>query len=400
MSRAALRVLVVDDNRSAADGLARVLRRSGHHVETSYDGGAAIAVLAAEKVDVVLTDLRMEPVDGMEVLRAARSHEPPIEVIVFTAYGEIETAVEAMRLGARDFLTKPVTVEQVTDRLQQISTPELSANNAAPKIFIARSASAIQLLAQLNKVADVPTSVWIEGDIGTGRGHTARTLHSLGTPQSPFTLADPRWPEPWPSAGTVVLPNLDDLGEAEQLSLHKALTRVPPAVRLIATSGPGASLRVTEGRLRRELYYQLAVVVIAIPLLRDRPEDILPLMNHALDLYAERYHRERPNLTEAQEQDLLTHTWPGNVRELMNLAERAVVMGEPGLSYQVNPPGAAGLPELGPEFSLAAHLEAVERAILVEALNQADGDRALAGRLLGVERNTLRYKLTKYDLLT
>jgi DNA-binding NtrC family response regulator len=399
-----LRVLVVDDNKTAADALALMLRRAGDEVHALYDGAAAIEHLLDARPDVILTDLRMEPVDGMEVLRAARAQEPPIEVIVFTAFGEIETAVEAMRLGARDFLTKPVGVAQVSARLAQLrpSAPESQpvAGPAGGRFpFIAESPSSRRLLAALRQVADVPTPVWIEGDVGTGRGHVARLLHELGRADRPLTLRDPRQPEPWPTAGTIVLPGVDALPDAAQVRLHQALTRAPADLRIVAISGPDAALRAADGRIRPELYYALAVVVIRVPPLRERPEDIAPLLDHALDLYATRYGRERPIPTEEQLSALRDHAWPGNVRELMNLAERAVVMDPAALDIRAVAPAPPGLPALGPGFSLAAHLETVERAILVEALRLAGGDRAAVARLLGVERNTLRYKLNKYELL-
>jgi two-component system response regulator HydG len=398
-----LRVLVVDDNKSAADALAAMLRRGGDDVEAVYDGAVAIETLVARRPDVVLTDLRMEPIDGMDVLRAARAQEPPIEVIVFTAFGEIETAVEAMRLGARDFLTKPVGIPQIEARLAPLRPTEAAAPAPATRDaaagFVAVAPSSRNLLDLLTRVADVPTPVWLEGDVGTGRGHAARLLHELGRPETPLTLRDPRQPEPWPSEGTVVLPGVDDLPDAAQVRLYQALARVPPKVRLVSLSATRAAERVAEGRLRPELYYDLAVIVIQVPPLRERVEDIEPLLHHALDLFAARYGRERPTPTPAQLARLREHSWPGNVRELMNLAERAVVIDATSLDQPIRQAPPQGLPALGPGFSLATYLESIERSLLVEALRLADGDRAVAGRLLGVERNTLRYKLNKYDLL-
>lgn len=402
MSQRQLRVLVVDDNRSTADALAKMLRHQGDLVDSLYDGRSAIQHLSEHQLDVILTDLRMEPVDGLQVLAAARQADPPVEVILFTAYGDVDTAVDAMRLGARDFLTKPVPVEQVLDRLAQLrgtakdqpSQPAVT----APK-FIAKAAASKALVERLKRVADVPTPVWIEGDIGTGRGHAAAYLHHLGRDELPLFTLDPRRKDPWPDKGTVVLPGVDDLSANAQFDLMQRLSAAPRELRLIATSGPDAAQKVTEGRLRRDLYYALAVVVISVPLLRERTEDILPLMEHALELFAQRYNRPRPTLTKEHQSRLVQHAWPGNVRELMNLAERAVVMGSDSLTYQSSPAAPEGLPSLGPGFVLADHLEAVERAILVEAVRLSDGDRTHMSKLLGVERNTLRYKLKKYNLL-
>lgn len=406
-----LRILVVDDKRSAADALARVLRRGGDEVQACYDGASALEELTRSPPDVVLTDLRMEPIDGMAVLRAARDQRPPVEVVVFTAYGDVEVAVEAMRLGARDFLTKPVTVEQVRARLDALREPAADqadeGDDAEPTPigeeaeapFVARSPSSRRLLATLKQAADVPSAVWIEGEPGAGRGHAALALHRMSRPDEPFTVRNLGREEPWPATGTVLLQNVDQLPDDLQRQLHRSLVHVPDGVRLVATSGPFARRKVAEQTLRSELYYALAVIVVEMPPLRERREDILPMFDRAIERLARRYTRTKPDLSEAQRQQLTRHAWPGNVRELLNLAERAVVMGSNRLDFEVVEASPPGLPNLEPGFSLSAHLEGVERAILEEAMRLAEQDRNAAGRLLGLERNTLRYKLNKYDLL-
>ena len=399
----ALRVLVVDDNRSSADALARLLRKQGDEVEAVYDGQRALERIIEDPPDVVLTDLKMSPVDGMEVLRAARAQRPPIDTIVFTAYGAVDIAVRAMHLGARDFLTKPVTMEQVALRLDQIRgghgplEPGLAVSQGD---FLAHSLAAKDLLSTLERAAGVPSAVWLEGELGSGRSYAAHILHSLGgTEDSPFQLRNVARDEPWPEAGTVLLPNVDDLPEDLQRELFRQLQEVPSAVRVVATAKPGGRQHVAEGKLRPELYYQLAVVVIPVPPLRQRQADIVPLFLQGLQAYSARYGRPTPTLPAHQLELLSQHVWPGNIRELLNLAERTVVMGAEGFSLEVIEESGPGLPKLEPGFSLSQYLERMERRILVEALRRSGGDRAQAGRLLGVERNTLRYKLNKYGLL-
>lgn len=401
-----LRVLVVDDNRSSADALVRLLRKQGDEVTAAYDGAAAIESIRRAPPDVVLTDLKMEPVDGMAVLREARAQQPPVETIVFTAYGAVDVAVQAMHLGARDFLTKPVTMEQVSARLLDVREGPLDPTPVDPvpeSGFLAHSPAAKELESWLRRAAGVPSPVWIEGELGSGRGFSARALHRFGdetrAEPTPFAIRNVARDEPWPSAGMVLLPNVDDLSESMQRQLFLQLQDVPPGVRVVATAKPGARQRVAEGDLRPELYYQLAVVVISVPPLRRRAEDIAPLFQHGLRLYAERYGREAPVLDDGVQRQLADHYWPGNVRELLNLAERTVVLGRDGFNLQVIEDSGPGLPKLEPGFSLSAYLEAMERRILVDALQRAAGDRGQAGKLLGVERNTLRYKLNKYGLL-
>lgn len=394
----ALNILIVDDNRSAADALARILSLGGDRVSAAYDGETAIAHLQTHPLDLVLTDLRMEPVDGMEVLRAARAMDPPVEVIVFTAFGAVEVAVEAMQLGARDFLTKPVTAEQIVERL----APLRDGGTVHPTLdpdFIAFSAAGLQLVEALGRAAGVPSPVWLSGELGSGRGFAARYLHRVDRGDAPYTELNPARSLAWPESGTVVLPNVDQLSITAQAQLTRDVAEAPPDLRVIATSGPDPRRLVAEGKLHADLFYSLSVVAIEVPPLRHRSEDVLPMLDAALDAYADRYRRARPTLSTEVRAQLSQHGWPGNVRELYNLAERAVVMGTDALHIDVQPPTSAGMPQLEPGFSLSAYLESIEKRLIVEALRQAAGDRNQAGRLLGVERNTLRYKLNKYGLL-
>jgi DNA-binding NtrC family response regulator len=192
---------------------------------------------------------------------------------------------------------------------------------------------------------------------------------------------------------------VDDLPSDLQRRLHRRLQYLPEDVRVIATAAPDGRRLVAEGTLRPELYYMLAVVVVAVPPLRQRTEDILPLFQQALETFAERYSRSVPTASSTTLAELERHAWPGNIRELLNLAERMAVMGAGHADFLVIEGSGAGLPNLEPGFNLATHLEALECKILVAALRKCNGDRAETGRLLGVERNTLRYKLNKYGLL-
>jgi len=398
----ALSILVVDDNRSSADALARLLRKRGDDVRAVYDGETAIGLIDELRPDLVLTDLKMEPVDGLVVLRAARGQRPPIETIVFTAYGAVEVAVEAMHLGARDFLTKPVTVEQLAVRIDQIRAGDGSEILVEPEGFLARSEAARELRSVLERAAGVPTPVWVEGELGSGRSYAARVLHGLGDEvrgaETPFAIRNVAREEPWPETGMVLLPNVDELPDDLQRELYVQLQGAPAGLRVVATALPGARHRVAEGVLRPELYYHLAVLVVTVPPLRQRREDIVELYESGLTSLARRYGRPVPPLDPHTRDALLQHSWPGNVRELLNLAERAVVMGDNAAFEVIDDPGP-GLPRLEPGFQLAAYLESVERRILSEALRKVGGDRNAAGKLLGVERNTLRYKLKKYGFI-
>lgn len=394
-----LHILVVDDNKSAADALARLLRKRGDIVDTAYDGATAITKLQETPPDIILTDLKMEPVDGIQVLTAARAQRPPIDVIVFTAYGAVDVAVRAMRLGARDFLTKPVTVDQLSLRLEKLRSGEtMEEETGLP--FVAVSNAGRALLEVLERCAGVQAPVWIEGELGSGRAYAALTIHQNGSSEESFTVRNLGREEPWPESGTVLLPDVDALPDDLQQVLARSLLNVPEKVRIIATSAPNSRRMVEEGKLRADLYFALAVVIVSVPPLRDRKDDIQPLLAQALRILSERYQRPAPTPLPSQLSSLKQHAWPGNVRELRNLAERAVVIGANAFNIPVSQVTQSNSgPVLEPGFSLSKYLEGVEREILKQALRIADGDRTQAGRILGVERNTLRYKLNKYGLL-
>ncbi len=368
-------VLVVDDNRSAADALAAVLRREGHAAEAVYSGEEAVGRLDTGGVDVVLTDLKMGGLDGLGVLAHARALERPPEVLVLTGYGSVGDAVEAMRLGARDFLTKPVSPAAILEALAGLGDRDLP-------VEAGDSAAAVALREGLAAVAGVRSTVLLVGEPGSGR---RRVALGLAGPQVQVLTR--------PSAGvegepdTLVVPDVDRLPEDERQALARLLDGLVDGPRVIATAGPGWR--------GSELYFRLAVLVVHVPSLRDRLDD-LPALVEAMAADRERSlgrTAARPGPDELAV--LRRHAWPGNLRELEAVVERAVVFGSWALDVQ---PVADDV-ELGAGFSLPAHLEAVERGILEQALDRAGGDRAEAGRLLGLERNTLRYKLKKYGLL-
>ncbi len=395
-----LSVLVVDDNRSAALAISMLLEREGHFTEAVYDGQAAIEHLQQQTFDLVLTDLRMEPVDGLQVVAAARACDPPVDAIVFTAYGSVEAAVEAMRLGALDFLTKPVTADVIIRRVQELRKGPMVA-----AAIVGSSPPTERLRQQAQKLAEVRSTVLITGEIGSGRRHLARWLHlhgldndrSLvmvrpGRPLDPGVLED---------AGTLLVTGVDQWSDSAQVLLQQQLegleTGRPP--RIIATASPLIDERVSEGSLRPELYFRLAVLVITMLPLRERRADIAQLLNHFLDLHAQTFDRPPVRPTPEQLGRLSRHSWPGNVREAANLAERAAVLGEVAFDMPVKPLLQSDAVELSDGFNLSSHMEQIERALLVQAIEQTSGDRPKMSKILGLERNTLRYKLNKYKLL-
>ncbi|MBK7757737.1 MAG: sigma-54-dependent Fis family transcriptional regulator [Deltaproteobacteria bacterium] len=399
-------VLVVDDNRSAADALGIVLRRNNYVAEVAYDGVSALGRLRAGGVDVVLTDLRMEPMDGIELLRQARALPTPPEVIVFTGFGTVDAAVEAMRLGARDFLTKPVSPSKVLEHLGRLR------GDAAPthglRVDEGKSAKAKEVAAQVEAVRKSRAPVLILGEPGSGRSELARALHPSAAERPVRALNHPsRAAEvDLRAPGALLLPNVDLLTPQDQVALVQVLNGLDPVSgpRVIAWAQPGFIEHAPKDPAGHELTLRLAVLVVTLPPLRERVEDIPALLSALL---AGRAPAELQP-TDAQLQALMAHRWPGNLRELAALAERAVVFGASALSLPPSAPsqavvasatsGSGASPTLEEGFSLQEHLESVEREILIRAQEQTKDDRAAMSRVLGVERNTLRYKLNKYHL--
>ena len=339
-----LKILVVDDNRTSAQAMARILTKQGHVVTALFDGQSAIDAMRMRSFDLVFTDLKMEPVDGMEVLRAARAHQPPIEVIVFTAFGAVEHAVEAIQLGARDFLTKPISVDQILSRVRALTGEEAPTD-------VGTASVPQSLRSTLEAVASVPSPVWLQGELGSGRVEAAELLHQLGG-SGQLVLFEPGMRTP--AEGTLLFRDVDDLDEAAQAAAITAL-RNPGALKLVATARPNVRERVLAGDFRSDLYFSLAVLTIEVPPLRNRSREIPALFTHALEQFCTRFGKEVPELTEAHRRQLEHHPWPANLRELRNLAERTAVLGIDSFSLREATPMAVDpMPLFGVAFTLSS----------------------------------------------
>ena len=397
-----LQILVVDDNQTAAIAAAMLLRRDGHQVDVRHDGASGIEALQEQAYDLVLTDLRMEPVDGLAVVRAARSCARPVDAIVMTAFGSVDAAVEAMRLGAIDFMTKPITADQLRQRVK-----DYRQSPARGLALVGESVAMEEIRSAATRLAAVRSTVLITGETGTGRRHLAQWLHENGPDSDqPLVLAQPGREltvAQLEHAGTLLLPNVDDWSPQAHDILQRQLYRVdisqPP--RIIATASPDIGDRAANGDMSAELYFRLAVLVLPLKPLRERPGDIGPMLNHFLDHHARVFGQPAPRPDELQLHRLEGHAWPGNIRELRNLAERAVVMGPDAFEMPVRSPAPErdALPTLAEGFDLAQHLEWVEKTMLTRAIEQTDGDLRTMCQVTGLERNRLRYKLNKFDLM-
>jgi len=388
-------VLVVDDNRSAADALTMVLNRHGYTASACYDGVQAKVRLDGGGIDVVLTDMKMEPVDGLEVLAHARGLTVPPEVVVLTGYGTVDAAVKAMHLGARDFMTKPVSPSQVIEQLEQ-----LQGRGEVFAIQDGDSSAATALRDQVEAVSRVRSTVLLIGEPGSGRHELARQLHANGPYQ---VLSHPsRFAGVLDGGGTLFLPNVDLLSADDCIAVTQLIDSVgDDGPRVVASASPGWGERTSGDSAGMQLYYRLAVLIVTVPPLRERPDDLPVLLDGWLSRRATTLGRPKPEPTAQQLKALRLHSWPGNLRELSAVAERAVVFGAGAFDVplQTSAAVADGIPDLVEGFSLQQHLEEVERTLLIRAIDQTSGDRGKMSKVLGVERNTLRYKLNKYGLL-
>jgi two-component system, NtrC family, response regulator HydG len=434
-------VMVVDDEEANRLTLERILVREGLDVRHAPDGRVALDRIREEAPALLLTDLKMPGIDGLALMRAAKQLVPDLEVILMTAYGTVETAVEAMKEGAYDFVTKPLRrtdiVRSVKNALVKralvVENRELRSKlaRAVPDDVIGRSAGMRTLIEEARQVADSMASVLICGESGTGKGLLARWLHgSSPRRDQPFvTVNCASLPESLleselfgyePGAFTGARGRKEgrfDLARTGTLFLDE-VTAVPPHVqvkllrvlqegeyeriggtktlradvRIVAASNENLDDAIRRGALREDLYYRLNVVRLDIPPLRERTDDIPLLARHFMALHAERNARAMTAMAADALEALQNWSWPGNVRELENAIERAVVLSRDDVLDLADLPPAIRNNQEAPDrlvFSVGSPLKTVERRMIEATLRQVSGDKALAADLLGITARTI-----------
>ena len=453
------RVLVVDDERSMRELLAIMLRQAGHDVTVADGGEAAIKALKSDTFDLVITDLRMREVDGLAVLRAAKEQSPQTVVLVITAFASTETAVEAMKLGAYDYLTKPFKVDEIKLTIANaLERKRLQDENQALKRqlrrergfenFLGKSPQMLDIFETIRKAADSVSTVLITGESGTGKELVARAIHEesprrngpfvsincgavpetlmeselFGHVKGAFTVAVANTVGLFSAAagGTLFLDEVTEVPSSVQVKLLRAIqereirrvgdTRdIKVDVRLIAASNREVAKAVADGVLREDLFYRLNVIPIHLPPLRERREDTPLLVAHFVRRLSAELGRPVRSVTPEALAILETYRWPGNVRELENVIERALVLGSgdrldaPGLPPDLRRPRdvqdvAVEIPEDG--LDLEATLSQIEHRYIQTALARTGGVQTRAAELLRVSLRQIRYKLQKYTRLT
>jgi len=452
------KILIVDDERSMRDVLSIMLKRAGYGITVASDGEEAIAHIDKELFDLVITDLKMPKAGGLEVLKAVKESSPESVVLIITAYASTESAVEAMKLGAYDYLTKPFQVDEVQLIIRNaLEKRRLSTENILLKREMASQSSFAQIIGQseamqkvfdvVRKVADTTSNVLISGESGTGKELIARAIHhNSARSRLPFVIVNcSAMPEPLleselfghmkgaftgavcNKAGLFEMANggsifLDEIGEttpAMQVKLLRVIqerefrrvggTRdVKVDVRIIAATNKDLEKAIAEGTFREDLYYRLDVIPIHLPPLRHRTGDIPVLAQHFLERFARASGKPVPSLTPEAMSLLVPYEWKGNVRELENLIERVVAFASEPLITEEHISGWLHRPAASPQayptdlpvdgLDLEGLINSIEKDLLLKALEKAKWVKKKAARLLQLNTRSFRYRLEKYAI--
>lgn len=448
------KILIVDDEEGMRRLLARVLSREGYEANAVGGGAEALQLIAAEKYDLVITDIKMPGMGGLELLQEIKSYDPALPIIVITAYGTVESAVQALRSGAYDYITKPfetdeikLTVAKAFERERLIAEnrylhQELEGRYSFSGI-VGSSPGMRRVFDISGSVAGSNANVLITGESGTGKELIARSIHfNSARKEKPFivlncaalpetlleselfghergafsgAIATKKGRFELAHQGTLFIDEVGEMTLTAQVKLLRVLqehefervggTRtIQSDVRIVAATNKDLEEQVKRGAFREDLFYRLNVVNIHVPPLRERREDIEPLARHFLEKFARETGKKIDQIAPRALSSLLAYEWPGNVRELQNAVERAVVLVRGNvITPRDLPQGMQGedqicleLPERG--GSLTEILEDLERQLIIQTLRREKGSQTRAATALGIKRTTLRYKMEKYNL--
>lgn len=447
-------VLVIDDDESLRRVVEYNLHEEGYRVLIAADGAGGWRTFQAETVDLVLTDVRMPEMDGIEVLTRIKAMQADVPVIMLTAHGTINSAVEAMKLGAFDYLTKPFNREQLKAAVRKaFEVAALTSENRYLRQVVAERFSFANMIAgsramravteTAGRVAQTDTSVLLEGESGTGKELLAKAIHFhssrarapfvtincgaipeqlleselFGHRRGSFTgaVSDKRGKFEAADRGTIFLDEIGELPMLLQVKILRVLqerevdkvgeTRpIKVDVRVIAATNRDLEKMVAEGTFRDDLYYRLAVVSIRVPPLRERTDDIPFLVDHFLSKHAERLGRMRPTVERDVHSAFNLYPWPGNIRELENVIERALVLDKDGVlglddlpeRLRTREPRVANLRMELPDEGIS--LEDVERELILASLHKHNWNQTRAAAFLNITRSTLLYRMEKFGL--
>ncbi len=450
-SRMRGRILVVDDEPLKRITLQIELSEHGYEVYEAADALTARRIFDSKPIDVVVTDVRMPSMNGLDLLAHIKQTRPQVEVILMTAYASVDTAVLAIKRGAYDYITKPFTTQELLTKLDRLFAARKPIDRDEDVetfgSLVARSASMKRLFAQLRAVADTDRTILLCGESGTGKELFAQAIHEhspragkplvrfscaalqptvleselFGHVKGAFTGAHRQKAGRFELAneGTILLDEVDDIPTEVQVKLLRVVeqqefervggeTPIRVDVRLICATKRDLLLLVKEGRFREDLYYRLNVISLAIPPLRERPEDIPVLANHFIEKHASLVSDKKVTISPHAIDELIRHDWPGNARELEHVIERALAFcgGDEIRPEHILPLAREGsgpprqgleLAEVG-KLGLNETVADIERRLILMALRQCNGNQARAAQKLGIPRTTLRDKMAKYNI--
>lgn len=449
------KVLIVDDEGGMRHMLSVLLQREGYEIETAEDGRQGLDKIKNETYDLVLCDIRMPEMDGLSFLEATKKLKADLPVIMMSAFGNVDTAIEAMKKGAYDYVSKPFKADEILLRLQRLSAQEnlVHENENLKRVLhqqtnfnniIARSPRMLDIFDTIRKIADYRTTVLITGESGSGKELIARAIHFnsprankpfvaincsaipdtlleselFGYVKGAFTGAnkDKKGLFEEANGGTLFLDEVGDLPVPLQVKLLRVIqeeeirrvgssTTQKVDVRLITATLKDLSHEMKAGNFREDLYYRLNVLPIHIPPLRERKEDIPLLVEHFLQKFSKEMAKDVKSVLPEALQQLTDYSWPGNVRELENTIERAMVLEVSDHLTPENLPDVVRNQEVNPAIKAAANelsikkmMTIMEQELIKKALEKTNGNRTWAAKLLEISHRALLYKIKRYGL--
>jgi two-component system NtrC family response regulator len=447
-------ILIVDDEDAQRSILKGYLEKKGYKIFSASSGTEGIRAVQDNLIDIVLSDFKMPDKTGIEVLEQVKKINPEISFVILTAYGTIEDAVKAMRLGAFDYISKPVDLDELDLMIERIiehknlkSEIQILKNQLKEKFkidsFISHSAKMEEVLSVAARAADSKATILITGESGTGKEVLAKSIHYVsprkekafvavnipalpetlleselfGHEKGAFTGADKAKKGRFELAdgGTIFLDEIGDIPINLQVKLLRVLQEhqiervgstenIDIDVRIIAATHQNLEEKIKDGSFREDLYYRLNIVSLHIPPLRERKEDILTLVEYFTEKYSKENNRDNLTLSKEAVDSLIKYNFPGNVRELENIIERAVVLcRSEAITLNDLPNVVKGfksekeIPQIE-AGSLIEQVEKLEKKLIFDALSSANGNQSQAGRMLGLTERNLRYKMQKYGI--
>ena len=440
-----MHILIVDDDESQRSLLAGFLGKKGHKISTASSGKEAIAINSESGFDLAIMDLKMPELDGIETMRQMKEIDPETYYVILTGYGTVESAVQAMKQGAYDYLNKPVNLDElelIIERIREESNihQELEILRAEVEekfrgdSFIAESAKMREVLSVISRVARSDSNVLLLGESGTGKDLVARMIHSaslrssgrfiaiscaalpetlleselFGYERGAFSGADKRRIGKFELAhkGTIFLDEIGEIPVSTQVKLLRVLqefsferlggnTPIKVDLRLVTATNQDLRKKIAEGTFREDLFYRLNVITVTLPPLRERKEDIRLLAEHFVKKFSRKCPSELKGISKGALDKMMRYAWPGNVRELENVMERAVVLCRGGYISENDIPLESSTVQQG---SSRASLSYVERDHIIATLEQTGWNLSETASRLGIHRNTLRSKLKQYGI--